>query len=159
MKRLFFILMMTLMMSSCVSSYGFTSASQNYDGYRIEYSYEYYYNGIYCPVIYVSNIPYYYYRNVWYIVPSYRYTHIHHRHRPVYRHFYSKPPHKPNNHYHPNNRPQHRPNGNVNQRPHNPHHKPAVRPNNGQHRPQGRPTHYNGNTHRSGHNHSRNNRR
>lgn len=169
MKRLFFVLMMTVLMSSCVSSYGYNSTVEHQDGFQIEYSYEYYYNGMYCPVVYVSNVPYFYYRNVWYIVPTYRYTYIYHRPRPVYRYFYSRPHHKynHNHHYHPNNRPQHKHNnGNVNQRPHKPQHKPVINQNNRQHRPngniqhrsQGRPSNHNNNTHRGGHQ-SRNNRR
>lgn len=164
--------MMTVVMSSCVSSYGYNSTVEYQDGYQIEYSYEYYYNGIYCPVVYVSNVPYYYYRNIWYIVPSYRYTYIYHRPRTIHKYFYSRPPHKHNNNhqYKPNNRPQHKPNngnnGNVNHRPQNPQNKPVINhnKNNGQHRPngniqhrsQGRPS-YN-NTHRGG-NQSRTNRR
>lgn len=158
MKKLVFILMMFCTLNSCaVTSTGVSYSSeyseQYYPGERIEYFYEYYYNGAYYPVIYVNGIPWFWYLNTWYTIPTNRYTYIRyfrtpHYHyvtvRPLVRHtphrYHPQYKHRNDNHrpvVRPNNKPNHKPNVRPNNRPNN--HKP----NNPNVRPNNRPTNHN----------------
>ena len=162
MKKLVFILMMCCTLNSCaVTSTGVSYSSeyseQYYAGERIEYCYEYYYNGVYYPVIYVNSIPWFYYLNTWYTIPTNRYTYIRYFRTPRYHFVNVRPPvrHTPHR-YHPqykhrndNHRPAVRPNNKPNNhKPNNPNVRPNNRPNshkpnNPNVRPNNRPTNHN----------------
>ncbi len=77
-----------------------TQTPNIYDDTYITYHYEYFYNGIYTPVIYVGTTPWFYYRGVWNVIPSYRVKYIYYRNKPM-RHRVHRLPHKPM--YKPNN--------------------------------------------------------
>lgn len=144
MKRFIIGLLVIFCMSSCASTYGYTSTS-TYDGYRISYTYEYYVNGVAYPVVYVNKIPYYYIGGYWYDIPVYRYSFIRTLHYPCYRYVNHYPRHRHHTHYyHGHNKyhngvthkPGRRPGGNDK------HYKPNNRPNNNGHhyKPNNRPS-------------------
>ena len=73
-----------------------TQTSDIYDDTYVTYHYEYFYNGIYTPVIYVGTTPWYYYRGVWNVIPSYRVKYIYYRSTPMIHRVHRMPP-KPKN--------------------------------------------------------------
>jgi hypothetical protein len=114
MKKIFLSILLGITLTSCSMSlyetqdYGYsgtyTTVTTNYGMYY----HQYYYGGIYCPVLYVNTTPYYFYRNCWHVVPYSNYRYItyhkhgmHLKHRPPhnYRRHESRPP----QHYKPHN--------------------------------------------------------
>lgn len=81
--------------SSCTTTVATVSTD---DVEEISYSYTYSYMGSICPVIYVGTVPYYYYRNTWYIIPRYHYGYIRHLGVPMhfrgYRYNHGRPVHR-----------------------------------------------------------------
>lgn len=87
MKKIILLIFLCVSLTSCSMSlyetqdYGYsgtyTTVTTNYGMYY----HQYYHNGLYCPVIYIKNTPYYFYRNYWYIVPYSNYRYItYHKH-------------------------------------------------------------------------------
>ena len=105
MKKVVFLFCMLLSISSCaVPSYStYTNVSEVYDtpsnSTYITYNYEYYYNGVYTPVIYVGSTPWFYYHGVWDIIPSVRVKYIRHRPIPIKYRVHKMPPRKPIHHH------------------------------------------------------------
>ena len=132
MKKILLILMVLFTLNSCSTitagvSYSSEYSTQYYAGERIEYYHEYYYNGSYYPVIYINSIPWFYYLDCWYCIPTNRYVYIRNHHHPHYHYVYSRPPYKRAPQYkHQNNGHNVRPSQRPNQKPNNHN---TVRPN------------------------------
>jgi hypothetical protein len=140
MKKIIFVLLLCISFTSCgmtlYSSTGYNSTYTTESTYGMYY-HQYYYNGVYCPVLYVHTTPYYFYRDCWHVVPYVHYKHITYhrhgmrlRHHPPhgYRRHESRPPHTYNKHDNRHN-PHYRPGG-VSTQPTKPkpHNKPNVQP-------------------------------
>lgn len=119
MKKIILLILLYISLTSCSMS---LYETQDYEYPKTHtivttnygmYYHQYYYNGLYCPVIYIKNTPYYFYKNYWYIVPYSNYKHIIYnkrgtylKHRPPYNYRkYENRQHKYYKHHY-NNRKQ-----------------------------------------------------
>lgn len=130
MKRLIYILffIFTSTIISCgsnvYSSVNYVDDTYNTD-YDIIYYHQYYYEGVYRPVILRNSLYYFYYLNNWYVIPSHRHYLIHKCNKPLrfnllrHNHRYYNDHHRPNHNVRPPGNNHHRPNHNV--RPDNNH--------------------------------------
>lgn len=107
MKKIFLSMLLGIALNSCSMSlyetqdYGYSGTYSTFTSNYGMYYHQYYYSGIYCPVLYVHTTPYYFYMNCWHVVPysNYRYITYHKhgmylKHRPPYnyRRDESRPP-------------------------------------------------------------------